>query len=53
LDRLILGEKHIYQHPTAREVYKSGPFDPEGVVGKMQIGVPVTTSAFYLFRTAT
>jgi hypothetical protein len=34
LDRLILGEKHIYQHPTARKVYGSGPFDPEGLVGK-------------------
>ncbi|KAJ4441630.1 hypothetical protein ANN_11488, partial [Periplaneta americana] len=33
VDRLILGEKHIYQHPTASEVYHSGPFDPEGIMG--------------------
>jgi hypothetical protein len=31
----MLGEKHILQRPTAREVYGSGPFDPEGIVGKM------------------
>lgn len=37
LDRMLLGEKHIFQHPTAREIYGSGPFDPEGIVGKMSV----------------
>jgi heparan-alpha-glucosaminide N-acetyltransferase len=37
LDRLVLGEKHIYRHPTARDVYGSGPFDPEGIVGKAPV----------------
>lgn len=33
IDRMILGEKHIYQHPTARYTYDAKPFDPEGLVG--------------------
>lgn len=33
IDRMILGEAHIYQHPTARSFYDSMPFDPEGLVG--------------------
>ncbi|CAG2060112.1 unnamed protein product, partial [Timema podura] len=33
IDRLILGPSHIYQNPTAAQVYGSGPFDPEGIVG--------------------
>lgn len=31
IDRLVLGGKHIYQHPTSKSVYQSTqPFDPEG-----------------------
>lgn len=33
LDRLMLGEEHIYRYPTATAIYRSGPFDPEGIVG--------------------
>lgn len=33
IDRMILGEKHIYQHPTARYTYDAKPFDPEGLAG--------------------
>ncbi|XP_021935257.1 heparan-alpha-glucosaminide N-acetyltransferase isoform X2 [Zootermopsis nevadensis] len=54
LDRLILGENHIYQHPTARKVYGSGPFDPEGLTGcllsvfQVFLGVQAgTTLSFY------
>jgi heparan-alpha-glucosaminide N-acetyltransferase len=37
LDRQILGESHIFKRPTAREIYGSGPFDPEGIVGKTPV----------------
>uniref|UniRef100_A0A182M7N1 Heparan-alpha-glucosaminide N-acetyltransferase catalytic domain-containing protein n=1 Tax=Anopheles culicifacies TaxID=139723 RepID=A0A182M7N1_9DIPT len=33
IDRFILGVNHLYQHPTARYVYESMPFDPEGPFG--------------------
>lgn len=33
IDRTILGAKHIYQWPTAKHVYASMAFDPEGVFG--------------------
>lgn len=34
IDRIILGDKHVYQHPTARNTYDAKkPFDPEGLVG--------------------
>lgn len=33
IDRIILGAKHIYQHPTARYTYDAKPFDPEGLAG--------------------
>uniref|UniRef100_A0A1B0BY02 Heparan-alpha-glucosaminide N-acetyltransferase catalytic domain-containing protein n=1 Tax=Glossina palpalis gambiensis TaxID=67801 RepID=A0A1B0BY02_9MUSC len=33
IDFLILGNRHIYQNPTARYIYDSRPFDPEGVFG--------------------
>uniref|UniRef100_A0A6A7G702 Heparan-alpha-glucosaminide N-acetyltransferase-like n=1 Tax=Hirondellea gigas TaxID=1518452 RepID=A0A6A7G702_9CRUS len=35
VDRWILGVEHIYQNPTAKQTYSSGPFDPEGVLGSM------------------
>lgn len=34
VDKLLLGTDHVYQYPTATSVYGSGPFDPEGVLGK-------------------
>jgi len=37
LDRMMLGEEHIYRYPTATAIYRSGPFDPEGIVGKMPV----------------
>lgn len=33
IDRVVLGESHIYQRPTAKLVYHSQAFDPEGVFG--------------------
>ncbi|GAB0094363.1 Heparan-alpha-glucosaminide N-acetyltransferase [Sergentomyia squamirostris] len=33
IDRVILTNDHIYQHPTAKKVYGSEAFDPEGVFG--------------------
>ncbi|XP_076032647.1 heparan-alpha-glucosaminide N-acetyltransferase isoform X2 [Oratosquilla oratoria] len=42
VDRVIVGVTHIYQNPTAKHIYKSGAFDPEGVLGSM-------TSIFQVF----
>lgn len=43
VDRLVLGENHIYQHPTFKNTYKTNqPFDPEGIVG-------IPTSIFLCF----
>lgn len=33
IDRVVLGENHLYQKPTAKHVYHSQAFDPEGVFG--------------------
>lgn len=33
IDRILLGVNHIYQHPTAKYIYHSQAFDPEGVFG--------------------
>ncbi|XP_015263216.1 PREDICTED: heparan-alpha-glucosaminide N-acetyltransferase [Gekko japonicus] len=34
IDRLLLGEKHIYQHPSSSVLYMTTvPFDPEGILG--------------------
>ncbi|XP_065572061.1 heparan-alpha-glucosaminide N-acetyltransferase-like isoform X2 [Artemia franciscana] len=35
IDKILLTESHIYKFPTAREVYKSGSFDPEGILGSV------------------
>lgn len=32
----------MYQHPTADKVYLSGPFDPEGLLGSIEIYVNVS-----------
>ncbi|XP_037936630.1 heparan-alpha-glucosaminide N-acetyltransferase-like [Teleopsis dalmanni] len=33
IDLQILGDSHIYQHPTAKYIYDSQAFDPEGLFG--------------------
>ncbi|XP_048366593.1 heparan-alpha-glucosaminide N-acetyltransferase isoform X2 [Sphaerodactylus townsendi] len=34
IDRWLLGEKHIYQHPSSNVLYMTTvPFDPEGILG--------------------
>lgn len=34
IDRLILGEQHLYQEPTSKLIYKNQiPYDPEGLLG--------------------
>ena len=33
IDRWFFGTNHIYNWPTSREVYDSGPYDPEGLLG--------------------
>ncbi|NXY85771.1 HGNAT acetyltransferase, partial [Alcedo cyanopectus] len=34
IDRLLLGEKHIYQHPSPSVIYQTMmPYDPEGILG--------------------
>ena len=35
VDRKVLTVSHIYQNPTAKGVYDTEPFDPEGILGKM------------------
>lgn len=35
IDRLILTTQHIYNWPTARSVYESEAYDPEGILGKI------------------
>ncbi|KAJ9576242.1 hypothetical protein L9F63_006904, partial [Diploptera punctata] len=54
VDRMILGVNHMYQNPTENEVYKSGAFEPEGIVGcllsvfQVFLGVQAgTTLTFY------
>lgn len=51
VDKLILG-KHAYQHPTIEAVYKSAPFDPEGILGMVlgSIFFPVTSFVDQIFR---
>lgn len=34
VDRMILGSNHLYERPTIELVYGSGPFEPEGILGK-------------------
>ncbi|NXU51072.1 HGNAT acetyltransferase, partial [Turnix velox] len=34
IDRLLLGENHIYQHPSSSVIYQTTmPYDPEGLLG--------------------
>lgn len=40
LDRLLLGENHLYQHAPVRQVYRSPVvFDPENILGKYRRAV--------------
>ncbi|XP_016948278.1 heparan-alpha-glucosaminide N-acetyltransferase [Drosophila biarmipes] len=45
-DLQVLGNAHIYQHPTAKYVYDSTAFDPEGVFGCILSVVQVLLGAF-------
>ncbi|KAG7169013.1 heparan-alpha-glucosaminide N-acetyltransferase-like [Homarus americanus] len=42
VDRWLLTSAHLYQNPTAKVIYGSAAFDPEGVLGSM-------TSIFQVF----
>ncbi|XP_068232603.1 heparan-alpha-glucosaminide N-acetyltransferase-like [Palaemon carinicauda] len=34
IDRLVLGDAHVYKHPTCAKVYDTNvPYDPEGLLG--------------------
>jgi len=33
IDRVVFSENHIYSWPTAKSVYKTGSYDPEGLLG--------------------
>ncbi|KAH8292746.1 hypothetical protein KR018_011203 [Drosophila ironensis] len=46
VDLKVLGEAHIYQHPTAKYVYDSSAFDPEGVFGCILSVVQVLLGSF-------
>lgn len=36
IDRLVLGDAHVYKHPTCAKVYDSHvPYDPEGFLGAL------------------
>ena len=34
IDRKVLSINHIYSNPTAKAVYDTDSFDPEGILGK-------------------
>ncbi|KAG8228018.1 hypothetical protein J437_LFUL003653 [Ladona fulva] len=56
IDQSILGKSHIYQNPTSRLVYKSGPFDPEGLFGCLlsvfQVFLGVQAGVVLLFHSS-
>ncbi|XP_011333866.1 heparan-alpha-glucosaminide N-acetyltransferase isoform X2 [Ooceraea biroi] len=33
IDKIVLTLNHVYQNPTIKYVYGTGPFDPEGILG--------------------
>ena len=35
IDQQILTVNHVYSNPTAKGVYNTGAFDPEGIFGKI------------------
>lgn len=48
VDMLVLGESHIYQHPTAKYVYDATAFDPEGVFGEGAAAKQLNSISFLL-----
>jgi len=55
VDRLVIGESHIYQNPSAKHVYGSSPFDPEGILGVLMSCISVFLGVqagmtLYLYR---
>ena len=46
VDLWLIGESHIYQNPTAKGVYTSSAFDPEGVLGKSYNTINLTFLKF-------
>ncbi|OWF52104.1 heparan-alpha-glucosaminide N-acetyltransferase-like isoform X2 [Mizuhopecten yessoensis] len=43
IDRMVLGDSHIYNNPTCKEIYNTKvPYDPEGILGTI-------TSCFMCF----
>lgn len=35
IDRLIFTTKHVYKTPTCKDLYLTGPYDPEGTLGSL------------------
>ena len=35
IDQLVFGLNHVYQHPTCKDVYQTGAYDPEGLIGNL------------------
>ena len=35
VDVLLLGRKHIYQHPSSTNIYHGSEHDPEGLLGTL------------------
>jgi heparan-alpha-glucosaminide N-acetyltransferase len=35
IDRLVFGEAHLYATPTCGKTYRTGPYDPEGLLGNL------------------
>lgn len=34
MDKVLIGVNHFFDHPTTNYVYKTGPFEPEGLLSK-------------------
>ncbi|XP_049627791.1 heparan-alpha-glucosaminide N-acetyltransferase isoform X2 [Suncus etruscus] len=54
IDRVLLGEDHLYQHPSSAVLYRTEvPFDPEGILGTINsimtayLGVQAGKILFY------
>lgn len=35
IDKMVFGETHMYQNPTCKELYQTGGYDPEGLLGNL------------------
>jgi heparan-alpha-glucosaminide N-acetyltransferase len=35
IDEMVFGPNHIYTHPTCQEMYQTGAYDPEGLLGNL------------------